>query len=83
MIKLVFKMKKKVPNFIEHVQELLDKLEEGSQNGNEIKFMKVDHTIQEEYHFKDMKGFKYLYLQMQQQKISPNFIFMKVLLITW
>ena len=30
-----------------------------------------------------MEEIKYLHLQIQQQKISWKFIFMKVLLITW
>ena len=34
--------------FIKQVQELLDKLEEGSHYSNGIEFIKVDHTILEE-----------------------------------
>ena len=48
MIKLVFRMMQKVQNFVQQVQELLDKLDEGSHYVNGIEFMKVGHKIPQE-----------------------------------
>ena len=50
-------MMQKVQNFIEQVQKLLDKLEEGSHYGSAIEFMRMDHTIPEEQHFQEIKEF--------------------------